>query len=69
MKQYYIEAAQSMGGALFFCSSVTQGERMVPFAYSMAVRFESKGKAIAKKKKLAEKYKGLKLTIRIAKVN
>lgn len=66
--QYYI-VAQPIGmrsSPSYFCSSPTQGERILPFAYSMAKRFDNKGDALSKVKQLEIEYRGLKFSVKKA---
>ena len=63
--QFYIVANQSgnYGVSEYYCISPTQGEQLVPFAYSMAKRFDSSDEAREVCTRLAAKYKGLRFTI------
>ena len=54
-----IAANKFSGGALYYCNSASQGEKMIPFAYSMATRFDSIPKARQVIKRMTIKYKGL----------
>jgi len=63
MPTYYI-SGRGTGEELFYVSSPTQGERMIPFAYSMAYTFRNKGVALRTKLRLKEMFKGLILSVR-----
>jgi hypothetical protein len=66
-KQYYIVAQPKNGGSTptYFVSSQTQGEKMIPFAFSWATRFFNRADVKAKIKQLAAEYKGLSFQYKI----
>lgn len=63
--QFYIVANQptNYGVPEYYCISPTQGEQLVPFAYSMAKRFDNSDEPREICTRLAAKYKGLRFTI------
>ncbi len=50
---------RSNGERVFFCSSATQGDRMTPYAASIAYQFDTKKEAKNKMKSLENQYVGL----------
>ena len=64
--QFYIVANQAAGNygvPEYYCISPTQGEQLVPFAYSMAKRFDNSDDAREVCTRLSAEYKGLRFTI------
>ena len=58
--RYYITARRStINELVYFVNSPTQGPDVIPYAYSMAYRFETRKQAKETIKRFAEKWKGL----------
>jgi len=62
-KQYYIVGRSKGAEDKYFCSCATQGEEMIPWAYSMSKVFANKGDAMRKRDELKPKWKGLVLRV------
>lgn len=62
--KYFIVGRRKGNDETYYVSSITQGERMIPWAYSMATTFTNKGIAIKKRQQLQPHYKGLQLSVR-----
>ena len=63
--EYYIVGNQptNYGVPVYYVVSPTQGEQLIPFAYSMAKRFDTSDEAREVCTRLSAKYKGLRFTI------
>ena len=58
-QNFYVITGKSGPMTSYFCSSETQGEKMIPNAYSMAYRFNNESAAIKQLNKLKLIYKGI----------
>lgn len=59
-KKYILIAANKYwGGSNYYVSSATQGEKMIPFAYSIARRFDNVTEIRQVIKRMQPKYLGL----------
>lgn len=63
MKRYHIVGRAKGSEDKYFCSCPTQGEQFLEYAYSMSYVFTHKGKAMRKRDKLKERWKGLTLRV------
>lgn len=56
---YYVTADRPSGEPLYLCDSSTQGRNMIPSAFSMAHRFDSRADAKSAIGKTKDGFKGL----------